>query len=154
MSGNGENILAMSEAKRRIAKRLMCAGLIPFWVIALAEFLWSGHADGFLAKLLMGYGAVIVSFVAGIHWGLFLTKDAPWNLFVHSNVVALAAWISLLLEPLVSYSLLVLCLFYLLALDFRLYYFEVIDRWFFTMRILITSLVCLALLLAIVAHSV
>ena len=153
MNGDSADMLVISEAKRRTAKQLMCAGLMPFWLGALAEVFWHGGADGLVSGFLMGYGAVIVAFIAGIHWGLYLLKDVPWNLFVHSNVVAVTAWVSLLLVPLMGYSLLLLCLLYLLALDYRLYQAAIIDRWFMTMRVLITSLVSFALLVAISAHA-
>lgn len=50
------------------------AGLVPFLVFGL----WSVSADpasaGASARALVGYGAVILSFIGGVHWGLALAS--------------------------------------------------------------------------------
>lgn len=45
------------------------SGLIPFVALALSLWLVPGWADA-AARLLIGYGAVILSFMGGCRWGL------------------------------------------------------------------------------------
>lgn len=133
--------------KELLAGRLMLMGLIPFWVLALAGIL-SPTAFGFDLRLpLLSYGAVIVSFIAGIHWGLYLQQDAPMNLFIHSNIIAVVAWVAVILSSSISYLILVGCFVYLLVIDRRLYQASLIDPWFMRKRIEITALVITALVL-------
>lgn len=52
------------------AERLGYAGLLPF--VAGALLIWLVHppAVPYVALAVLGYGAVIASFLGGIHWGL------------------------------------------------------------------------------------
>ncbi len=59
-----------SNAPSLPARRLGYAGLLPF--VLLAALLWMVRPDlqGFVAIALVAYGAVIASFLGGIHWGI------------------------------------------------------------------------------------
>lgn len=76
------------------------AGLIPFWALALvvllggAAGLTAGRADLALAS----YGAVIVSFLGGIRWGLAVRAGDPGPNYVIAVVPSLVAW-ALLAAP-------------------------------------------------------
>jgi Protein of unknown function (DUF3429)/Disulfide bond formation protein DsbB len=54
----------------RLAQRLGYAGLVPFAL--LAALLWAVRADWqeLAGAALVGYGAVIASFLGGVHWGI------------------------------------------------------------------------------------
>ncbi|MDI1286729.1 MAG: DUF3429 domain-containing protein [Reyranella sp.] len=76
-------------------------GLLPFGGTALsAAFLDSGYGVWAMTAL-MAYGAVILSFLGGIHWGLAIASDPrngalPRRLIV-SVAPSLVAWAGLLL---------------------------------------------------------
>ena len=54
------------------------AGLIPFVACALgAAGVQDIAAANYWLLALCGYGAVILSFVGGVHWGFVLGRDAP-----------------------------------------------------------------------------
>lgn len=90
------------------AKRLGYAGLVPFVGSALVGWLapetdWRDRAS----LALVAYGAVILSFVGAVHWGVVLATPKPstaWRLMV-SVLPALLAWVSLMLEPLIALAL-------------------------------------------------
>lgn len=135
--------------KQTLGKMLTYAGTLPFWgtsVMALA-------APNFLSFnyqiIALGYAVVIVSFIAGIHWGIYLFKNAPINLFVHSNMVALLAWGALLIKPLPAFSLLLFCFLYLLTIDKCLFKAGVIEAWFMRLRLHATAIVSLNLVINI-----
>lgn len=89
-----------------VAQILTYLGTLPFLYALLAAF----NAAPFVTLLpftvsdaLMGYAVVILSFIAGIHWGLALSQSAAPNinvrlntvtvkLLISSNVLALWAW--------------------------------------------------------------
>jgi hypothetical protein len=54
----------------RLIRRLGYAGLIPFVFLALCLWLVGPDLHPYVALSMQGYGAVIVSFLGGIHWGV------------------------------------------------------------------------------------
>ena len=54
------------------ATALGYAGLVPFAAGALGIVLLGDELRVFAARALVAYGAVILSFVGAVHWGLFL----------------------------------------------------------------------------------
>lgn len=100
------------------------AGIIPFVVLAvciaagidLAEL---GFTDPVAA--LTGYGAVIISFIGAVHWGVALHSAAQKQniLFIYSVLPSLAAWVWLLSSgktALIGMGLTIVAMFF-------------IDRW-------------------------
>ena len=76
-----------------LASLMGFGGLIPFFICAGAAHSgvspWAG-----LALVIIGiYGAVILSFVGAVHWGLAMTGSRSPAWFVWSVVPALYAWI-------------------------------------------------------------
>ena len=79
---------------RKASRRLAYAGALPFVFVALVAVTGRYDVPPFDAReALLVYSAVILSFLAGIHWQIGITSgDAPRNLLILTNVVALAAW--------------------------------------------------------------
>jgi hypothetical protein len=76
-------------------------GLVPFVALAAGTTLGGPHADLWRAAL-FSYGAVILSFVGALHWGIALAAPGLGMrqrsaLFAWSVVPALLAWPALLL---------------------------------------------------------
>jgi hypothetical protein len=87
----------MKVAHSRLAYGLAFAGALPFMAaIGLVAFNW--QADRAITFALT-YGAVIIAFLSGIHWAVFLFRpvECPQNLFVISNVTALIGWFAIAL---------------------------------------------------------
>ncbi|MGB1106730.1 MAG: DUF3429 domain-containing protein [Candidatus Puniceispirillaceae bacterium] len=75
-----------------LASLMGFGGLIPFFVCAGAAHSgvapWAG-----LALIICGvYGAVILSFIGAVHWGLAMQADRSQRWFIWSVVPALCAW--------------------------------------------------------------
>lgn len=137
--------------KKNLAKILTYSGILPF--IACAVYVFFADNIPFfqisVMDVLLAYGAIIASFIAGIHWGIYLFKDAPLNLFIHSNVIALLAWVSLLFPPLISAGILIMCFGYLLAIDRSIFKAGIYEDWFYQLRLHASCAVIISLMLAI-----
>ena len=87
-----------------VAWRLGYAGLIPFVLGAALVWLVGGEAHPYVAAALSAYGAVIVSFLGGIHWGHAMglrpaQAEAAGSALVWGVVPSLVAWIGVLMPP-------------------------------------------------------
>ncbi|MBC8050397.1 MAG: DUF3429 domain-containing protein, partial [Chitinophagales bacterium] len=107
-------------------------GTLPFIGCALLLVLDVSNIPylGAPQKVMGAYGLVIVSFMAGAHWGQQIALKAanPINLHLTSISVALCAWISHLLLPDAAFMSVLIVLFaMLLATDFQLHQSGVID---------------------------
>lgn len=79
-------------------------GLLPF-LLGVVLIALGYRAVG--ADVLAAYGAVILSFVGAVHWGLALGHDEQrWRHYASSVVPALVAWLALLLPPVPSLGVL------------------------------------------------
>jgi len=83
------------------------AGLIPF--VGCAVLLWTADSpDRFnTAHALVAYGAVILSFLGGINWGIALKEQSTGDLLHRlgwSVVPSLVGWLGLLLQALVNHG--------------------------------------------------
>ncbi|MGQ3891670.1 DUF3429 domain-containing protein [Legionella sp. CNM-4043-24] len=138
----------MNEKNVLAAQVLTYTGIIPFIFFGMALAL---HVGGFDYRLaLFAYGAVIISFLCGIHWAVFLffSQKCTRNLLFHSNAISLLGWLSVL--PVMTYltfAIQIACFIYLLILDRDLYRSKVIPLWFFRLRVNATTAVALVLLL-------
>lgn len=140
----------------RIYTALALAGTIPF--IAGALFPLLGHDSlphlGPLDQLVASYGLAIVCFLAGAHWGTYLSgrhSKSP-NLFVISNVVFLAVWFAYVGAGVKSaIGIQILAFLTLLYIDLRLRSSDVITATYFRVRTAAT-LIAIVSLLAVVAQ--
>ena len=88
----------------RLIQRLGHAGLAPFVLLALLIWLVDASLHPFVALALAGYGAAIVSFLGGIHWGIAL-RDARTGAsagatrfhLVWGVVPSLLAWLAIVM---------------------------------------------------------
>ena len=88
-------------------------GTLPFVLGTFAKMSGSFPMIYFIdtRRIVLSYGVLIISFMAGVHWGQYLSGTrGKLNLLITSNVIALVAWISgLLLLPMhICYVLIVL----------------------------------------------
>jgi hypothetical protein len=129
-------------------------GLLPF--IALAAAVWfDGNHSSLWRDALVGYGAVILSFVGALHWGFAMSQsDMTTNLrarsFVWSVVPSLLAWITLLMTLLMTpnYAVMLLVIGFLMHFwqDRRLVQLVNLPAWYLPLRLKLTLVACLSLL--------
>jgi len=104
-------------------------------------------------QALLAYGAVILSFVGALHWGLAMSVPhlhggEGSRLFAGSVVPALLAWVALLLPPALAVAILVVGLWGHYAQDRRLARRVRLPDWYLPLRLALTSAASLALVLA------
>jgi Protein of unknown function (DUF3429) len=97
---------AVPPAPHPAGLRLGYAGLIPFVLGTLLALLVREDLYHYVALGLAGYGAVIVSLLGGIHWGLGMRPEAgasaagPVPLpFAWGVAPSLVAWIAIVMPP-------------------------------------------------------
>ena len=126
----------MTQGQTNLARLLTCAGILPPWLALILHVSTGLPGTGFAA---LTYGAVIASFVCGMHWGLAMQprQPMPINLLITSNVGALAAW-AMLLASIWSIDLaflgLAIVLGVLLLIDRKLLSATIIEPWFWSVR--------------------
>lgn len=133
------------------ARVLGGAGLIPFFAAALAA-VWPGFADhDFALRALIAYGAVILSFLGGVRWGLAIAErpDALWGPLAVSVAPSLGGWVALLLPAGTGLVLLALGFAVMVALDGRL---VAAPAWYRRLRLPLSAGAILALLVGLAAR--
>jgi hypothetical protein len=88
--------------EQRIATLIGNLGLVPFFVLALAAWPWSGPVAARIELALTAYTAVILSFLGAVHWGLALAnpglnKEQSWNAFGWGVIPSLLGWLAVLM---------------------------------------------------------
>jgi hypothetical protein len=118
-------------------------GLLPFWGLALSTELSSG-LDPLLALMaLIMYGAVILSFVGALWWGMAV-HTVPSTLrsamFVWSVVPALIGWAAIMTTPTLGLRMLIggLALQWVLDGVLMRNMPNLIPRWVFRLRTMLT----------------
>lgn len=137
----------MDEKHKKLATLLTYAGTLPFLAGIIVQIIGVDLGGLNIGHLVIAYGAVIVSFIAGIHWGIYMFRDSPLNLLIHSNMVALTAWITLYFMSLASFLILILCLVYLAVLDIKLKQADVLEGWFIKIRLKASGIVIVCLII-------
>jgi len=118
-------------------------GLLPFWGLALATHLSTG-LDPLLALMaLIMYGAIILSFVGALWWGIAIhaTPTAPRNvMFAWSVVPALIGWVAIMTTPQIGVRMLMAGLALQWVLDGLLmrHVPNLIPAWVFRLRTMLT----------------
>lgn len=129
-------------------------GVLPFAGLALA--LAFGFPGPFPQPeaMLVGYGAVILSFMGGVHWGLAMQSAlrdgegaAAWH-YAFSVIPALVAWAALALAPSVALIVLAAAFLVLLVFDVAWASRRGAPGWYGRLRFQLTTAVVLCLGLA------
>lgn len=126
------------------------AGLIPFWALGL---IMSFHMNVFLSPpqvsmALATYGAIIISFLGGIRWGLALSREDSGAHYAISVLPSLVAWVLVMAPDPWRLAGLGLGALVLGPVDMTLVRAGLAPRWFGRLRLLLSTGAGLALLLA------
>jgi len=133
---------------------LALAGTIPFIAAAVLPLLGYDSLPylGPLDQLVASYGLAIVCFLAGAHWGTYLSGRSAdsLNLFVTSNAIFLAVWFAYIGAGLkTAISIQILAFLTLLFIDQRLTASSVISAMYFRVRVAASSIAIVSLLFVI-----
>ena len=135
-----------------VAKALGYGGTIPFVVLAVCSVagieLSAVGIDDIKGKL-PGYGAVIISFIGAVHWGIAM-QSAPAKqntLFVYSVIPALVAWMWLFFNVRIALFGMAITIVAMLFID-RFLLAGIAPQGYLKMRVHLTVIVALCLLLA------
>ncbi len=136
----------------RLAWLLGLAGLLPFLVCAALQWFTPPGWRMLASSALLAYGAVIVSFLGGIHWGLAMREpQAPTARLVWGVMPSLLGWVAVLLDSPWGQLLLAASLVACLAVDRTVYRQHGLGAWL-PLRFLLTGVACLSMLLGALAY--
>ncbi len=146
----------MTLTKLPLNRLLPFAGAIPFVFGAILlvlgiDRLW---LIGETTIWLGAYGAVIASFMAGVHWGQHLSLSGRFKqlLPLSSNAAALLTWFSWVWLSFTAFLVILALVFALLALiDVALKREGVITAEYLETRLIVSMLVIISLLVALIA---
>lgn len=129
---------------------LIYGGALPFIIgaILIVFGVETIFLLGDIKQAFSAYGLLIVSFIAGTHWGQQVASkdEMTINLFVTSNIIAIAVWLSYVMAPFTLFVILLMLYFaILLAIDYVLFSNLEISKSYFVARNIITIIVCIAL---------
>ena len=147
---------ATSTRTPAIAAWLGGLGLVPFIALTLVWIVGGPHLPFDPGRALLVYGAVILSFLGGIHWGIALRpgpsehEDHP--LFSQSLIIgvlpSIVGWVALLGPMRIAIALLCAGFVVQLWVDLRTVSAGHFPKWFARLRIALTTIVLVSLLAA------
>ena len=149
---------AENTALPRAVAWLGYGGLIPFLVLAPASLL-DQHHGAVWSDALYAYGAIILSFVGALHWGMAMSlpelserQRSAW--FAWSVVPALIAWPAVLFSPPLAAPLLVLGFVAHYLQDRRLARQARLPDWYLPLRLRLSSVAVVCLVAGVFASCV
>lgn len=141
----------------RIGFRLAMAGYVPFaalsiWLIGI-DANHPTHVS--TLSLLTGYGAVILSFLGGARWGIEIHRngEASGRIMIISMVPALIGFAAFAVPVPYVFAMLAVAFAAQGAWDSFSAHSGMVPQWYGKMRIVLTVLVCAALIVAFMATA-
>ncbi len=133
-------------------------GLIPFLVLTPGSLL-DYHYGALWSDALYAYGAIILSFIGALHWGLAmslpeLSERQRSALFLWSVVPALIAWPAVLFSPPIAAPLLVFGFIAHYLQDRRLARQASLADWYLPLRLRLSSVAVVCLIAGVFASAV
>lgn len=136
-----------------MAAWLGAGGLIPF--LASSAYLWLGPVNyaQVVSNALVGYGAVILSFLGAVHWGLYLSVARADSLRLVLGVTpSLIGWGAILLAllgaPVLALILLIIGILGIYLVDRQTVAQGLAPAWYGRLRMRLTLVAVLSLVLA------
>ncbi len=146
---------AHADQTRKQVKLLAYAELLPFMGLSVLLWLVDPDLHPFVALALAGYGASIVSFLGGIHWGIGFRNasrmhNAPLFNFGWGVLPSLLAWIAITMPAFAGLPLLALILGLCYAVDRKTYPEAGLEEWL-PMRLHLTVVAAISCLMGAAA---
>ena len=130
-------------------------GLVPFVGLSIASRAIEGDLKTAALHGLLAYGAVILSFLGGIHWGAAMVQSISRTdhgidsvRLGISVIPSLVGWTSLLIDPRYGLALLAVGFAANLLLDIRSTRQGLVPPWYRVLRQPLTMIVIIALIVA------
>lgn len=146
-----DNALAAISQLRAPAFLLGAGGLIPFAGLTYAVLRMPHPHEQWFFTALVAYGAVILSFVGALQWGMLLrdaraSRTEGWLSLVWGVVPALVGWVSLLLPADAGLRVLAGAFVLCLMMDMRFALNHSLPPWYLKLRTVLTVVAagCLA----------
>ncbi len=142
------------EPLKKTAWNLALLGFLPFAALSIAMLVLGPQHPLFdvLSDAFRLYGAVILSFLGGIRWGLALnTEPASPRTIAISVVPAIIGWLAIFIPPVFSVGVLLLSFCAQGAWDSTAFHAGKGPIWFARLRIVLTLLVAGAHVVALLA---
>ena len=143
---------ALTDRVPRMAMVLGAAGALPFLALSIVSPFIDADLREQTTVALAAYGAVILSFLGGIHWGLAIdgipSRSEEGRLFRRlgcSVVPALIGWIAFLIPPTFSLSILAVAFIAVLYFDVTASRKGEAPDWYLRLRVPLTIIVVLSL---------
>lgn len=150
------NISPMSPNKvPDAALRLGYAGLLPFFAGAILTLPLAGACRPWGTIVLMGYGAIILSFMGGVHWGAAMMRDDLTTQTLGKSVApSLVALLAVIVGGAIGLVILALGFAGLLAWDEHETKIGHVPAWYPNLRRPLTALVVLSLITGALASLI
>lgn len=144
--GDQGELMAAAAYRRKMVWALSLSGVIPFALATLfLVFVGKGHPlQPVAVDALKTYGAVILSFLGGIRWGLALeATDRRFAAWVHvaSVIPSLVGWFALFLPDAMAFGVLAVAFAAQGAWDSFAGQSGTFRNWFVHVRMVITTIV-------------
>jgi hypothetical protein len=129
------------------------AGLLPFIACVIGIAVLDGGGRDWAARALVAYGAVILSFIGAVHWGLGLraSADGPARFALVAVLPSVVAWIALLLPVRYGLTLLVVGFGGFWLYEHRVLGPQALPAAYLRLRRYLTLAVCSLLALGLIA---
>ncbi len=131
---------------------LGAAGALAFAALAFAALSRTGPAATHLTTWLVAYGAVVLSFLGAVHWGLVLAAEQPQRPWLRAGfgvLPALAGWVAVWLDitavPAGAIGLLIAAYLGVAAVERSFYIRGWLPRGYLWLRYVLTLVVVLIL---------
>ena len=146
LADKAESDIAKERKMLLVVRLLGYGGLLPFLFLAAAVLLGLRAPFATASALLMGYGAIILSFVGALHWGVQLVQKQPSPArFIWSVVPALTSWLALMMPIPIGTGLVIFGLLSCLAYDWRVLASGEWPAYMRPLRLILTLVACLCL---------
>lgn len=129
-------------------------GAIPFLGLGVGSAFTSLDHQSYAHYVLVAYGAVILSFLGGVHWGRAITewlndpgrRTGLWMALGVSVVPSLIGWLGLLVSSNVALPALAASFAGMLMIDLNAVRASHFPGWYGNLRVILTSIVVASLL--------
>lgn len=131
------------------------AGLIPFVCSALLTLSDNADVQSFATMSLAAYGAVILSFLGGVKWGIALSDNnalTSWQPLILSVLPSIVGWLALLLPAIFMLIVLSAALVGQYCLDNNSVQQQKLPIWYGKLRLILSCGAVLSLLIGLWAH--
>lgn len=131
----------------RTARWLGLAGVLPFVAGTVGVWMFRHPFDAWALEAQMTYGAIILSFLGAVHWGLALRMPygVPRLLLVWGVVPSLVGWVALAFGPPLQHGVMMLGFLAAFLADRRVVLSGLAPAWYLRLRMMLTTLVVVSL---------